>query len=431
MIPNATSRWQQAVMSVERSYAESPGVLRCGDVVVGSIGNFSVSLGKAKSKKSFHASALAAAALCSHRVLNYEVSLPSDKQRVLYIDTEQSKVDCQKVMRRILKLAGLPEAYDSPKLLFLALREYSPEERISLIEETLEDVKNIGFVVLDGVRDLLHDINGSSESTAVVSHLMKWTDRGQFHLHTVLHQNKSDDNARGHIGTELDNKAETVMIVERDRDNTDASIVKPVLTRAETFQAFAFQINSDALPELVEDFRQREPKVGRPQKEEFNPAVDILHNVHLDVIRELFPRSDYAYPSYNDYQARVCEIFKERLGKFNSAKANKVIRYYLEKGVTIQNSSKKHMLNPDYSFATSEECAEDSTQSRNGLPEDECTDVGDSHEHKATNDSTSRSRSESIIPVIPHLTSEPLIFEARSDDDLPFPMPDPDEECPF
>jgi hypothetical protein len=34
------------------------------------------------------------------------------------------------------------------------------------------------------------------------------------HIHTILHQNKADENARGHIGTELNNKAETVLEYE-------------------------------------------------------------------------------------------------------------------------------------------------------------------------------------------------------------------------
>ena len=48
---------------------------------------------------------------------------------------------------------------------------------------------------------------------------MQWTDDRQIHIHTILHQNKGDENARGHIGTELNNKAETVLLVEKDKSN--------------------------------------------------------------------------------------------------------------------------------------------------------------------------------------------------------------------
>ena len=77
---------------------------------------------------------------------------------------------------------------------------------------------------------------------------MQWTDERQIHIHAILHQNKGDENARGHIGTELNNKAETVLLVEKDSQNRDISCVKSVHIRAMDFEPFAFLINSEALP---------------------------------------------------------------------------------------------------------------------------------------------------------------------------------------
>lgn len=51
------------------------------------------------------------------------------------------------------------------------------------------------------------------------------------HIHTVLHLNKSDDNTRGHIGTELNNKAETVMKIIKSELNPEVSEVRPMITR--------------------------------------------------------------------------------------------------------------------------------------------------------------------------------------------------------
>ena len=90
---------------------------------IGTLGNFSASTGKAKSKKTFNVSAIVAAALSNSEVLRYTAAFPDDKRKVLYIDTEQSKYHCQKVMKRILQLAGLPTDEDCPNLVFVALRE--------------------------------------------------------------------------------------------------------------------------------------------------------------------------------------------------------------------------------------------------------------------------------------------------------------------
>lgn len=79
-------RWQQARLSVETTYADAPVVLRVNGVRAGTLGNFSASIGKAKSKKSFNVSAMAAAALCGDYVLAYEVVLPAERQTVLYVE---------------------------------------------------------------------------------------------------------------------------------------------------------------------------------------------------------------------------------------------------------------------------------------------------------------------------------------------------------
>lgn len=78
---------------------------------------------------------------------------------------------------------------------------------------------------------------------------MQWTDDQQIHIHTILHQNKNDEHARGHIGTELNNKAETVMQIEVDKNDTTISIVSVIHIRDKEFKPFAFHINQDALPE--------------------------------------------------------------------------------------------------------------------------------------------------------------------------------------
>ena len=44
---------------------------------------------------------------------------------------------------------------------------------------------------------MVYDINSPGESTRIISKLMQWTDDRQIHIHTILHQNKGDENARG------------------------------------------------------------------------------------------------------------------------------------------------------------------------------------------------------------------------------------------
>ena len=124
----------------------------------------------------------------------------------------------------------------------------------------------MGLVIIDGIRDFLYDINSSSESTEVISKFMQWTDDKQIHIHTVLHQNKNDEHARGHIGTELNNKAETILQVEVDKEDKAISVVEAVHIRDRDFEPFAFRINEDVLPELVEPYLSKKRRADDQPK---------------------------------------------------------------------------------------------------------------------------------------------------------------------
>ena len=177
-------------------------------------------------------------------------------------------------------MAGLSTEDNHPCLQFLALRKNTPEERIAIINEAIYGTNDVGLVITDGIRDLVYDINSPSESTYIISKLMQWTDEKQIHLHTILHQNKGDENARGHIGTELSNKTETILQVEKDKVDSNISKVEVVHIRAMDFKPFAFRINEQALPEIVDGYVVEDLKVGRPSKEAFEPYKEITSEQH-------------------------------------------------------------------------------------------------------------------------------------------------------
>lgn len=67
--------------------------------------------------------------------------------------------------------------------------------------------------------------------------LMAWTSKYDLHIHCVLHLNKNDNNTRGHIGTELENKAETVLIISKNKQDANISEVRPMHMRDKEFRA--------------------------------------------------------------------------------------------------------------------------------------------------------------------------------------------------
>ena len=207
-------------------------------------GNISGWIGAAKSKKTFSLTMFVAALVGCLKL--YGKFNANSENKVLYIDTEQSPSDVQKITRRVKALSGAED-----NLFMYGLRPLSPKDRIKAIALLLHQHK-IDVLVLDGVRDLVMDINNPVESTEVMTFLMRWSFDYDIHIATVLHQNKGDGSSRGHIGTELNNKAETIIRITRDETDTSVSYVEEVFGRGKGFDKFAFCVNEKGLPEVIE-----------------------------------------------------------------------------------------------------------------------------------------------------------------------------------
>ncbi|GEM_PF-978967 len=164
--------------------------------------------GKAKSGKTFVCSILMA--LCfRNQVLSVNRIAPR-RLHVLWYDTEQSEESTQDILRnRILPMTGLSES-QFPKELFdvFNVRGEPCGERLPLLETAVNHYKP-DLVILDGIRDLLSDINDGVVSHEVIERLMHLASKQRCCIVCVIHQNKSteDHNPRGWIGTELKHKA--------------------------------------------------------------------------------------------------------------------------------------------------------------------------------------------------------------------------------
>ena len=273
--------WASILIKATDKYTTPPEVIHVSNSTISTLGNFSASTGKGKSKKTFNVCAIVASAITGRKVLNYEAHFPEGKRKILYFDTEQSSYHCHKVLERINRLAGYPAEEDLSLIEFVMLREYNPIDRRQIIELALAERPDVGLVIIDGLRDLLFDINSSIEAAEVIGLLMRWTSQYNLHIHTVLHLNKADDNVRGHIGTELNHKAETILQISRNEDDGKVSEVHATLIRDRDFPPFAFQINDEGLPELIEGFEFKR-KNNRKAAFDYEIMAEDIHRMALE-----------------------------------------------------------------------------------------------------------------------------------------------------
>lgn len=253
--------------------------LRIENAIIGTLGNILSIIGKAKSRKSFFIGMAVSASVAKNNVISVLTNeLPEKQRNVLYFDTEQGKYHVQKALKRICTITGTTEPTN---LNTYGLRALNPIERAELIEFAIYNTPNLGIVFIDGIKDLITSINDEEQATMIVSKLMKWSEEKNILIVTVLHQNKGDNNARGHIGTELNNKAETVLSISKSSENEMVSIVQAEMCRNLEPESFAFEIDNNGIP-YISDFDFDAKPIKKMSKKE-------LFELHKnDIVIDIF-----------------------------------------------------------------------------------------------------------------------------------------------
>ena len=72
--------WQNSLVRVSEQLTIPPVVLRVDEAIIGTLGNFSVSTGKVKAKKTFNVSAIVAAALVNGKCWSIRLHSPNRKE---------------------------------------------------------------------------------------------------------------------------------------------------------------------------------------------------------------------------------------------------------------------------------------------------------------------------------------------------------------
>ena len=209
------------------------------------LGNFSCIIGKAKSRKTFLLSMIAASILRSESVPKFKSELQNVKSGVLYFDTEQGEYDCYNVIKRIESMSN------NLNMRSFSLREFSPNDRCSIIEHAFKLWGNeTAFCVIDGIADLANAINDEEEATRVTTMMLKLTKQYNCHISTVIHQNKNDNFATGHLGSSIMKKAELLLSVAKSKTDKNVSDVTCDLSRGVDFEPFCFSVNEHGIPEI-------------------------------------------------------------------------------------------------------------------------------------------------------------------------------------
>ena len=237
--------------------------------------------GKAKSGKTFVSSIIMALCFRS-QVLSVERIEPR-RLRVLWYDTEQSEESTQDILRnRIIPLTGIPmDQFPMDLFDVFNVRGEAMADRLPILELLVMRYQP-DLVVLDGIRDLVADINDGVVAQDTIERLMHLASDHHCAIICVLHQNKSqeDKNLRGWIGTELKNKA--FEIYECAKSSERIFSWQQIETRKYDIPtALQFAVNEQGLPylctheELIEaQFRSQQKMAAKLQQNAKLPDIN-------------------------------------------------------------------------------------------------------------------------------------------------------------
>ena len=235
--------------------------------------------GKAKSGKTFFLSILMAGAL-KKQMLALE-RLCEEPLKVLWIDTEQSQQSTQEILKdRIMPLADL-ESLDDTRFYAFNLRGLGFDRRQKMVDVAIR-VLQPDIVILDGIKDLMTDINDAVQATLIMEHLMALAKDQNCCIVCVLHQNKSeqDRNMRGSIGTELTNKAFEVFQCETIDESETFKVTHTFSRKRRMKRKFYYRVNEQGLPEELTNY-QEQPRdthgrfMSKQSLEDVAPEIDL------------------------------------------------------------------------------------------------------------------------------------------------------------
>ncbi len=143
-----------------------------------------------------------------------------DVQHIYYFDGERPKPIFYDRLRKCIIRSGINANPTNASLYDLSAIE--PPKR-------LEYILNYGYeenslIIIDGIGDLSYEVNDEKTANQIVSDLSIMLKRKNCALVTTLHVNPKSDKARGHLGSELQRRANVVLYM--NRIDTDAIEVK-------------------------------------------------------------------------------------------------------------------------------------------------------------------------------------------------------------
>ena len=256
---------EKHLITVKKEYPKKEYVFKIHGIPTISIGDLCLIQGQAKQAKSSGSKVFVKSCL-SGRMGNVEKALDKDDAKIIIFDTEMFECDTAYNYHYMLSDSNIVE--DFTKLQVINLRTMSPAKRRKFILEVSRREKPV-VIIIDGIRDLVNDINDPVGCPELVQELMDLASELQSAIVCVLHNNYGEGKARGWLGSEIINKCGSAFEVKKDGN---VVTVKNTIYRGAPVPDWKYTFGSFGQPICDEQFVKHAEEVAAEQKEQEEKA---------------------------------------------------------------------------------------------------------------------------------------------------------------
>jgi len=268
-----TGRLDAARLRTDQEPPELREVFTLKGVSIATPGNLVAICAQAKTGKTAFIGAMLAAAMGADGDSLGVESANAEGRAVLHFDTEQAPRDHWTVIQTALRRAGLPTA--PAWLRSYGTAGWQISDRRLAIEHALRLAKRefggVHSLFLDGVADFVMDPNDGEECFPFIDSLQALAVRFDCPIIGVLHLNPGTEKSRGHLGSQLERRAETNLILEKDSETGRTVVFSTKQRRAPILKSDGPCFRWDDGEEMhvsVETLRtERDSKVSEAAKE--------------------------------------------------------------------------------------------------------------------------------------------------------------------
>lgn len=218
----ATHRFDQS-----KKPPEAKSVYRVLEVTICTGGNLTAITAQAKAGKTAFLGAMIASALteCQSGADTFGIfSENPNELALLHFDTEQSPFDHYEVVATALKRAQVEEKPDWLQSFWLKGTEAKAIQRLvkEIIVKESGERGGIHSILLDGIGDMVVNVNDPGECNDFISELEGIAVEHDCPVVGVIHFNPGTQSGkvRGHLGSQLERKSETNLVLEKDGEVT-------------------------------------------------------------------------------------------------------------------------------------------------------------------------------------------------------------------